>query len=31
MILANAIAVATENEPASAKRLLRLALTGIRR
>ena len=31
MRLANAIAVATENDPASARRLLRLALSGIRR
>jgi len=30
MRLANAIAVATENDPASASRLLRLALRGIR-
>jgi AcrR family transcriptional regulator len=30
MTLANAIAVATEDEPAAASRLLRLALTGIR-
>ena len=30
MILANAIAVATEDAPTSARRLLRLALTGIR-
>ena len=30
MLLANAIAVATENDPASASRLLRLALRGIR-
>lgn len=30
MVLANAVAVATENDPASARRLLRLALTGIR-
>jgi AcrR family transcriptional regulator len=30
MLLANAIAVATENEPVTASRLLRLALTGIR-
>lgn len=31
MLLANAIAVANENDPATARRLLRLALTGIRR
>lgn len=31
MLLANAIAVATENDPCAAGRLLRLALTGIRR
>jgi AcrR family transcriptional regulator len=30
MILANAIAVATEDDPTTARRLLRLALTGIR-
>ncbi|XWX15529.1 hypothetical protein ACN3NA_08600 [Nannocystis pusilla] len=30
MVLANAVAVATENDPASASRLLRLALAGIR-
>ena len=30
MLLANAIAVATENDPTSASRLLRLALSGIR-
>lgn len=30
LTLANAVAVATENDPASARRLLRLALTGIR-
>ena len=30
MLLANAVAVATENDPASASRLLRLALAGIR-
>lgn len=30
MILANAVAVATENDPTTASRLLRLALTGIR-
>ena len=30
MLLANAIAVATENDPTSARRLLRLALSGIR-
>lgn len=31
MILANAVAVATENDPVSASRLLRLALAGVRR
>jgi len=31
MLLANTIAVATENDPSSARRLLRLALSGIRR
>jgi len=31
MLLANAIAVATEHDPTSARRLLRLALSGIRR
>ena len=31
MILTNAIAVATENDPTTASRLLRLALSGIRR
>jgi len=30
MLLANAIAVATENDPKSASRLLRLAVRGIR-
>jgi len=30
MLLTNAIAVATENDPATAKRLLRLALEGVR-
>ncbi|MDC0719911.1 TetR/AcrR family transcriptional regulator [Nannocystis bainbridge] len=30
MVLANAVAVATENDPATTSRLLRLALTGIR-
>lgn len=30
MVLANAVAVATENDPTSASRLLRLALAGIR-
>ncbi len=30
MILTNAIAVATEDDPTSARRLLRLALRGIR-
>ncbi|MCY0992940.1 TetR/AcrR family transcriptional regulator [Nannocystis sp. ILAH1] len=30
MVLANAVAVATENDPAGASRLLRLALAGIR-
>ncbi len=31
LMLTNAIAVATENDPTAARRLLRLALTGIRR
>ncbi|RKH52985.1 TetR/AcrR family transcriptional regulator [Corallococcus sp. AB049A] len=31
LMLANAIAIANENEPATARRVLRLALTGIRR